>query len=197
MARIEGVPPQRASLTARLAWRSIQRRLGKVSDTWRIVAHHPWVMRGWGAFELALDRSRLVDAKLKALAEIKASMRVGCAACIDVHSALGRRVGVSEQQLRGLARYRESDDFSPLEKRVLDYAAAMTETPVDVTDELFDELRRHLNDAQLVELTAAIAQENFRARFNRPLKVEAAGFSHSGYCPLPEKLEPPRTDARA
>jgi AhpD family alkylhydroperoxidase len=196
MARIEGVPPQRASLTARLAWRSIQRRLGKVSDTWRIVAHHPWVMRGWGAFELALDRSRLVDAKLKALAEIKVSMLVGCTACIDVHSALGRRAGITEEQLRGLAQYRDSDVFSPLEKRVLDYAVAMTRTPVDVVDELFEELRKHLNDAELVELTAAIAQENFRARFNRPFKVEAVGFSHGGYCPLPEHLElPPQGSA--
>jgi hypothetical protein len=54
-----------------------------------------------------------------------------------------------------------------------------------------EELRKHLNEAELVELTAAIAQENFRARFNRPFKVEAVGFSHGGYCPLPEHLEPP------
>ena len=52
-------------------------------------------------------------------------------------------------------------------------------------------LRKQLNDADLVELTAAIAQENFRAPFNRPFKVEAVGFSHGGYCPLPEHLEPP------
>jgi len=46
--------------------------------------------------------------------------------------------------------------------------------------------RRHLSDAQVVELTAAIAQENFRARFKRPFKVSPVGFSAGRYCPLPE-----------
>lgn len=65
-------------------------------------------MRGWGAFELALERSRLVESKLKALAKIKTAMLVGCAACIDVHSPLGRQVGLTEEQLRDLAHYRDS-----------------------------------------------------------------------------------------
>jgi 4-carboxymuconolactone decarboxylase len=70
---------------------------------------------------------------------------------------------------------------------VLDYAAAMTRTPADVPEPLFEELRDHLDEAQMVELTAAIAQENFRARFNRPFGVEAAGFSEGAFCPLPER----------
>jgi 4-carboxymuconolactone decarboxylase len=186
MARIHGLSPERASLTARLAYRSIRRRLGKLSETWPIAAHCPWVLRGWGAFELALERSRFVEPKLKALAEIKTSMLVGCPGCIDVHAFLGRGLGISEAQLRGLTSYHDSDAFSRLETCVLDYAVAMARTPVDVPDALFDELRRHLSDAQLVELTAVIAHENFRARFNRPFRVAAAGFSGGAYCPLPE-----------
>jgi len=45
----------------------------------------------------------------------------------------------------------------------------------------------HLDDAQLVELTAAIAQENFRARFNRGFRVPAVRFSAGGFCPVPER----------
>jgi alkylhydroperoxidase family enzyme len=63
----------------------------------------------------------------------------------------------------------------------------MTRVPVDVPDELFARLREHFDDAQLVELTATIAQENFRARFNRPFEVGAAGFSEGAYCPLPQR----------
>ena len=70
---------------------------------------------------------------------------------------------------------------------MLDYAVAITVTPVDVSEALFAALRTHLSDAQLVELTAVIAQENFRARFNRPLRGPAPGFSAGGYCPLPER----------
>jgi len=56
----------------------------------------------------------------------------------------------------------------------------MTLTSVDVPDEVFDELKRHFNTEQIVDLTATIALENMRARFNRALQVEADGL-----CMLP------------
>lgn len=62
----------------------------------------------------------------------------------------------------------------------------MTETPVEVPDELFAALRQHFNDAQLVELTASIAWENYRARFDHACGIEAQGFSAGAFCPLPE-----------
>ncbi len=77
--------------------------------------------------------------------------------------------------------------FSPLEKLVIDYGVALTLTPVEVPDELFAALRQHFNEAQLVELTAAIAWENYRARFNHAFGIEAQGFSKGAYCPLPER----------
>ena len=85
-----------------------------------------------------------------------------------------------------LAKYRESAAFSALEKAVLDYAVALTRTPADASDELVESLRAGLSDDQLVELTAAIAWENFRARFNRGFAVQAQGFSEGAFCPLPE-----------
>lgn len=69
---------------------------------------------------------------------------------------------------------------------MLDYSVAMTQTPVELPDELFAALRQHLNEAQMVELTAAIAWENYRARFNHAFGVEAQGFSEGAYCPMPE-----------
>ena len=66
----------------------------------------------------------------------------------------------------------------------------MTRTPADVPAELFETLRKQLRPEQLVELSAAIAQENFRARFNRPFGIEAAGFSEGAFCPLPERPAP-------
>lgn len=84
---------------------------------------------------------------------------------------------MSERQLQELARYGDSDAFSELEKRVLDYATVMTMTPVSVPDALFDRLRAHFSEAQLVELTATVAWENYRARFDHALGIEAQGFS--------------------
>ena len=63
-----------------------------------------------------------------------------------------------------------------MEKDALEYAEKMTITGEKVTDELWGRLRGHFTEAQLVELTAAVAVENFRSKFNVPLGVEAQGF---------------------
>lgn len=78
MARIEGVPESRAPWFVRLAYRYARRRLGKVPEPVTVAAHHTWIFGGMGAYEMALERSRLVDAKLKALAGIKSAALVGC-----------------------------------------------------------------------------------------------------------------------
>jgi alkylhydroperoxidase family enzyme len=70
---------------------------------------------------------------------------------------------------------------------VLDYTAGMTRTPSDVSPETFEALRKALPERQLIELTAAIAQENFRARFNRPFDVQPESVGEGAYCPLPER----------
>ena len=100
---------------------------------------------------------------------------------------MGRDEGVLEEQLRDLSRYGESAAFTKLEKLVLDLAVAMTRTPADVPEELFRQLQQELSPPELVELTTAIALENFRARFNRPFDVRAEGFSEGAFCPLPER----------
>jgi alkylhydroperoxidase family enzyme len=97
---------------------------------------------------------------------------------------------VTEAQLHDLARHRDSDAFSDLEKAVLDYAVALTRTPADASDALVARLRQDLSDSQLVELTGAIAWENFRARFNRGFDVAAQGFSAGAVCPIPERPSP-------
>jgi alkylhydroperoxidase family enzyme len=61
----------------------------------------------------------------------------------------------------------------------------MTATPVHVDEQLFSALREKFSEAQLVELTAAIAWENHRARFNHALGMESEGFSEGAFCALP------------
>ena len=101
---------------------------------------------------------------------------------MDIGSAVGRKQGVTEAQLHDLADFETSSEFSELEKLMLRYAEAMTRTPAEVPDELFRALERNFSPAQLVELTSAIAWENYRARFNRAFGVEAEGFSEGQAC---------------
>ncbi len=75
-------------------------------------------------------------------------------------------MGVTDQEIYELSRFRESALFSESETVSLEYAEGVPRTPVEVSDELFARLRRHFSDDQIVELTAIIAFENFRARFD-------------------------------
>jgi alkylhydroperoxidase family enzyme len=99
---------------------------------------------------------------------------------------VSRAAGVTESQLVDLPTYQTSPAFSPLERLVIEYAERMTDTPVEVPDELFAALRRELDEEQMIELTAAIAWENYRARFDHALGIKAQGFSEGAVCALPE-----------
>jgi alkylhydroperoxidase family enzyme len=98
---------------------------------------------------------------------------------------VGRETGISSQQIANLHDYRSNLNFSSTERLALEYADGMTSTPVEVSDALFARLREHFNQAQLVELTASIAWENYRARFDHAFGIEAENFSEGTYCALP------------
>ena len=100
---------------------------------------------------------------------------------------MGRSHGVTQTELAGLVDHHSCAAFDERDRTVLDYALCMTRTPVEVDDALFDRLRSHLSDPQIVELTAAVAWENYRARFNHALQMEAEGFSEAAFCPIPRR----------
>ena len=78
--------------------------------------------------------------------------------------------------------WRTSKRFSESERVALEYADRVTYTDQKVDDELFGRLKQHYTEAQIVELTAAIALENFRSKFNPSLGIESQGF-----CLIPRK----------
>ncbi len=86
------------------------------------------------------------------------------------------QAGASEAKIGEITTARASDLFDESEKVAVEYAEAITFTDRKVTDELFARLRTHYSEPQIVELTAAIALENFRSKFNVALGIEAQGF---------------------
>ena len=81
-----------------------------------------------------------------------------------------------DAKLLAVNTWRDSTLFSEAERVALEYAERMTITGQKVDDALFARLKEHYSEAQIVELTAAVALENFRSKFNPALGVEAQGF---------------------
>ena len=184
--RITGVPDSSRNPFVRGAFRSARKRGGEVLDPLRIFAHHPTLLAGYGAFELATERATRVPERLKHLAELRAAMICGCEWCLDFGSSKSAALGVSEEDLRALPLYAGSDRFDETERLVLDYATGMSRSPVDVSDALLADLRARFDEPQLVELTSIIALENYRARFNWAFGLEGQGFSDGAYCVRPD-----------
>jgi AhpD family alkylhydroperoxidase len=186
MARIE--PKRRTGPLVRLSkWISRRKFGGAVPEPVGLMAHRPLLLHAYSGLELAFERSHKAPGNLKQLAEMKAAAVVGCQWCLDFGSWLSLRSGVSERQLMELGDYRTSDAFSEDERLVVEYAEAISQTPTEVPDELFQRLRRRFDEEQIVELTWAAAIENLRARFNWALGIESQGYCKDGVCALPDR----------
>ncbi len=194
--RIEGVSGAKAGpFTRLLLWlgrRETSKLTGRAVTSTEMIepatafANAPGLLLGYGIFELTVARAHRVEERLKVLGELKAAALTHCEWCIDIASPIARRAGIGESEMLALPHYRDSELFDEREKLVLDYATGVSSTPVSVSDELFARLREHFDDAQLVELTNAIAVENMRGRFNLALGIGAAGFSDGMVCVVPE-----------
>jgi alkylhydroperoxidase family enzyme len=175
MARISLDPPQ--TLWYRVgSWLS-RRRYGVMLDPGAAIGHNMPVGRSLALFELQVERWRTLDRGLKDLAVMAAAARIGCGWCLDFGYWEATMLHhVPAEKIRAVPDWRDSDVFTGLERLVLAYAEAMTNTPPDVSDEMVQRLRSQLSEAELVELTAMIAVENLRSRMNSALGMTAQGF---------------------
>ena len=183
MVRISLDPPR--TLSYRLAARFSRRRYGAVLDPVAAVGHNPRVGLAYGLFELQVERWRQLDHGLKDLAVMASAAAIGCSWCMDFgywESVVNH--DVPAEKIRAVPGWRaDSGVFTELERLVLEYAEAMTDTPPSVTDDLVARLSGHLSPAQLVELTAIVAVENLRSRINAALGLTAQGFKDR--CEIP------------
>ena len=159
-----------------------RKRLGRVPEPVAVAAHHTKIFSAMAGFEMALERCHTVPERYKALGELRAAMVVGCEFCVDIGSMIALKSGLSEDELKDMIDWQSSERLDEKDKLVLAYADGISATPAEVSDELFDKLRAHFDEQQLVELTAAIAWENWRARFNWAFGLGKEGYSEGAYC---------------
>src|SRR5918999_1620040 len=139
--RIQGAP-ERGPLR-KVAYGMARRRLGRVPEPFAVTAHHTKMFGAMSGFEMALERSKSVPARYKALGELRAAMVVGCEFCIDIGSMIALKSGLTEDELKDLIDWQASERLDEKDKLVLAYSDAISGTPVEVSDDLFAQLREH------------------------------------------------------
>src|ERR1700742_4018343 len=194
MPRLTGLSDQDAGLGAKIAYFFTKRRFKQMTgletatmlEPLRMYAYIPKLLNAYGRLEMAESKMDILSPRHRALAELKAATTVRCEYCIDLGSQIARQWGITDEELLGMADYQNAQCFSAVDKLILQYATAISRTPVEVSDELFDALRAHFDTAQLVGLTHVITLGNLRARFNIALDIGSSGFSGDRVCALPE-----------
>lgn len=162
---------------------AMRRMLGEVPDSAGVMWNNPRVLKDSMTAQRKSEKWHELDENLAILARMAAAAAVGCGFCLDFNYFMADRHGLDSTKIREVPRWRESSVFTPLERRVMEYADAMSQTPVAVTDDLSAELLGALGPAALIELAAKVAMMNTAARTNIALGIRAAGFAES--CGLP------------
>lgn len=160
-----------------LVKRMSRKLLGDVAEPAAIAWHNRKVLNFSFAVGRKAQKWDQCDENLKSFAHMAVASLVGCSFCLDLGYFMAHNEGLDEAKAREVPRWRDSDAFSPLERDVMEYAEAMSQTPPTVTDELSAGLLDALGAPALVELTAYIALANMSARCNTAFGVESQGFS--------------------
>jgi len=160
-----------------------RRTFGEVPDNLYVFWHNRKVLKATLSFEQKVARFDSLDRQLRVLAEMASAGTIGCSWCLDFGYYKAHEDGLDERKVREVPRWRQSEVFTDLEREVMDYAEAMTETPPAVTDAMVERLREQLGEAAVVELTMMVAIENERSRFNSAMGLASQGYSD--VCELP------------
>lgn len=161
---------------AMVKWMS-RKVLGDVPDAVGVVWHNRKVLNFSFSVGRKAQKWDQCDENLKSFAHMAVASLVGCGFCLDFGYFQAHNQGLDVTKAREVPRWRESDVFTPLERDVMEYAEAMTQTPPTVTDELSARLLEALGPAAMVELTTFIALTNFMTRSNTAIGIESAGYA--------------------
>jgi alkylhydroperoxidase family enzyme len=157
--------------------RMSRKMFGEVPDSVGVAWHNRKVLNFSFGIGRKAQKWDQCDESLKSFAHMAVASLVSCSFCLDFGYFHAHNKGLDLDKARQVPRWRVSDAFTSLERDVLEYAEAMTQTPPTVTDQLTAGLLNTLGPAALVELTMFIALANLMARANTAMGIESQGFS--------------------
>jgi alkylhydroperoxidase family enzyme len=178
----------KAKITTELS-ESMIKQIGAVPEPVEVAWHNPKVAEASLEIGAKVSLWDAADESLKSFAHMAVAAQVGCSWCLDIAYFQAQNQNLDVAKASQVPRWRASEAFTPLERDVLEYAEAMTNTPPTVTDELSARLLDQLGPAAMIELTAIVAFSNFATRNNTALGIESQGFSAACEIPLAARPE--------
>lgn len=183
------IPPKELTgLCGAMAKLFASRTFGRVPRSLGVMWHHLPVLKASMGFGQKVQKWDQCDESLKSYAHMVVASLVGCSFCLDFNYFMAHNHGLDVAKAREIPRWRESAVFTSLEREVLEYAEAVSQTPPTVTDEMVASLRAQLGAAALIELTTVIGFANLTTRSNTALGIESEGFAAS--CGLNPMAQP-------
>ncbi|WUI03323.1 carboxymuconolactone decarboxylase family protein [Spirillospora sp. NBC_00431] len=184
----------KAELPAELRENMIK-RLGDVPENVEVLWHSPALAQDNLEFGAKAGAWSAADTTLKSFAHMAVASRIGCSWCLDVGYFQAQNDELDLTKASQVPRWRDSDVFNPLERDVMEYAEAMSDTPPTVTDEQYASLLERLGPAAMIELTTFIAYANLATRANVANGVTSQGFSDACEIPLATVAPPAEVPA--
>jgi uncharacterized peroxidase-related enzyme len=171
----------------------IHARFGRLNNIFRILAHHPILLRQVIDFGVALRHETRLDPVLRELAILTVGRLTHCDYESTHHRALAARLGVRSDQLARLEAWERDPAFNEHERAVIRYTAEATQQ-VTVASVTFDALRGFLDDQQILELVLNVAFYNMVVRVLVPLEVELEPDAHENRYRLNHQPQAPGHD---
>jgi alkylhydroperoxidase family enzyme len=170
---------------------AMRKMLGGVPESAEVMWHNPPVFKDTMKFGMKTEKWDRLDHNLTSFAAMAAAASIGCSFCLDFNYFQAHNKGLDLAKAREVPRWRESTVFTPLERRVMEYAEAMCENPVAVTDEMSAALLEELGAAALLELTMKVGFMNASARGNIALGISSEEYADAcGLQPLATPTKP-------
>jgi AhpD family alkylhydroperoxidase len=167
----------RYSFGARLLFWVQRRRFGQVLNSALAWGKIPSLYYPFAVFYALLERKRSPLAPLlRSLVMTRVAQVNACSFCIDLNASILMERMKAESKFNALDKWRDSSLFTMEEKLALEYGEAMSDTRIRVSDDLRKRLKEVFSEAQVLELTAAIAYQNMSAKFNAALDIPPQGF---------------------
>ena len=167
MARISLIEPAQASPEVREIYDG--KLKGKPGSIQKALAHRPAMLGSFLGFYATVGRS--LDRKLYELIYIRTSMINQCHYCLQHHLASSKRVGLTPDDWKALLAGDHSR-FTEKEQAAVAYSEKLTRDPHSVNDADFVTLKKHFNDAEIVDIHLLTGLANLTNRFTDPLGLE-------------------------